>query len=1206
MSMHVTARLAWHNDGWNGHLCREPERNTYCVGSHSFPGAMISENRNLDWEKQCSGLACAGLKQIPPCIYSINAFGEDSLTAFAEPPEFFDPGTRRKEWAIPPATVCTWPYEEMYRGEVKTSKGYYDNDARFDFAERFFAQVEPNDSLIFYYANYSNPMSTEEAPRYVLVGLSRVREVGKFLYYEGCNQETKTKFGGGFVWDRNITSHYPEFGLRLPYHLYKDDPRRETFTLYPEDPQVCKYGSRLMSDDQALGLVEQFHQAVTALIELGDTSDNWRTRREWLEGLISELWKRRGAFPGLPEVCKFLNFTEAIPFFKAQVKLGNELKAAQMIWDCLLSKDDSLGRTPVTQDQLRDARRHWKLLGENDRRFAMTVIARLDIKAEAIAQILGEDRETHGLKASSSELFVNPYLLVEQFVGDHSEDRISWSQIDRAAIPSPELGVKSLTETDSPIRLRALIYECLLRVSGHTFLDTEELVRLANKRLAPLPEWKQITFKAKYFEVDDEIYQQSLHITGEEGPKLVYRGEIYEDERLVEREIKSLLNRPLIQLRIPMIEEHWENFLIKPESPLAIKARTDYKKAIEIQAEACKHVFTRSFSVLCGAAGTGKTTVLSSIVKAIRKVDGQGASVMVLAPTGKAADRAREIFSEEKDLHGSIGTSTIHSFIARLGWLNGNMTFKRKGGELETKSATIIIDECSMMDLQLFATLFRAIRWSAVKRIILVGDPNQLPPIGTGRVFADVVDFCRTKEPDSIAELTVNLRQLESKATGNGTGIIDLASLYRRSNLVDITDEESDLAAEDIMRRVQGGGDVDKDLRVLFWQEPEDLAPLLLNRMTEDMSKDAGADLSTLEFHEIWDKAYDGKPEYAQVLSPYRGELFGIEALNQAIQKKKSSHLLRDKGHLDGITLFDKVIQIRNRTISDPIFGYDQKTDQTYQVDVFNGELGFVEIHKSDLAAWKRPSFRIERFAVGFSRKGETRVGYGKNLGKRPNGKWGIDQKVEDNLELGYAVSVHKAQGSEFQRIYMVVPASNRQLLSQELLYTGLTRGKKHCTLLVQRDVGPLVDMRRRERCWLAKINSSLLGLHVAPKALTQNAGWYEAGKIHEALTRDMVRSKSEVIIANLLFERGIEFRYEIPLFASDGSMYLPDFTINWQGEELYWEHVGMLHREDYKVKWEAKEKWYKKHFAGRLLLTFEGSDLSLQAEKIVEGLSLR
>jgi hypothetical protein len=831
------------------------------------------------------------------------------------------------------------------------------------------------------------------------------------------------------------------------------------------------------------------------------------------------------------------------------------------------------------------------------------VLARLDLTAGDLGRLMGIKRLEHGLQASNEDIAANPYLLVEQYVGVSEDDRISWSMVDRGVIPSPEVGVAHLMENDSPQRLRALVHECLRRVSGHTFMDASALTRLVNHRLSMLPDWKRIEYREQYFDVDEEIYRRALYMTDEEGETFVYRRDVYDDERLVEREIKQLLGRPQLQLRRPMTADDWRDYLFDRESVLAQKAAHDYESAILTQVEGCQRIFTQPFSVLCGPAGTGKTTVLKSIIKGIRKVDGAGASVIAMAPTGKAADRAREIFAQDHALGQSVETVTIHSFLAKRGWLNPNLTFKRTGGTTETECQTIIIDECSMLDLQLFATLFRAIKWSTVKRLILVGDPNQLPPIGVGRVFADVVDYCRKKAPHVLAELSANLRQLESRASGKGTGIIRLAGLYRTTTLADEKDEGRELEVEELLQKIQAGGDVDQDLRVVYWNEPEELAPLLIERLTEDMGEDAGVAPTSLPFYELWNKAFNWRPEYSQVLSPYRGELFGIEALNQAIQHEKSATFLK-KGTLDGITLFDKVIQTRNRTASDPIYGYNPANRRLEQVDVFNGELGFATVHGYDSKYWRMPDFRLKRIAVGFSRKGDIRINYGSELGQLPNGKYAPNQKVEDNLELGYAISVHKAQGSEFDRIYVVIPAVNRQLLSQELLYTALTRGKRHCTLLLQRDVRQLIDMRRRERCWLGKINSSLLGWHIAPKELTQNLEWYEAGKIHRALSGDMVRSKSEVIIANLLHERDIEFRYEKPLYAPDGTMFLPDFTLTWAGEEWYWEHLGRLDLPEYKEKWARKERWYRAHFPDRLLITEEGKDLSSQADKIVRSLT--
>ena len=130
MTTHISARIAWHDNGWNGHICKNPRANTYCVGPYSYPGEMIAERRKLDWERDNAGCSCAKLPNVPPCIYSINAFGPEELVAFADPPEFFNDQTRRKEWPLPPASVCLWPYEEMYSDNVKKADGTWDNDAR--------------------------------------------------------------------------------------------------------------------------------------------------------------------------------------------------------------------------------------------------------------------------------------------------------------------------------------------------------------------------------------------------------------------------------------------------------------------------------------------------------------------------------------------------------------------------------------------------------------------------------------------------------------------------------------------------------------------------------------------------------------------------------------------------------------------------------------------------------------------------------------------------------------------------------------------------------------------------------------------------------------------------------------------------------------------------------------------------------------------
>ena len=536
----------------------------------------------------------------------------------------------------------------------------------------------------------------------------------------------------------------------------------------------------------------------------------------------------------------------------------------------------------------------------------------------------------------------------------------------------------------------------------------------------------------------------------------------------------------------------------------------------------------------------------------------------------------------------SVSTLTAHSFLARGGWLNNNLTFKRTGGKREG-SGTIIVDEASMLDLGLMASLVRAIDWRQVRRFILVGDPNQLPPIGRGRVFADTIQWLAKNKPDSIANLSHNLRQLENKIEGKGTAILRFAELFISGNAREDGSSTSP-DAEELLSQVHKGGDVDADMRVIYWDEPTDLTDTLIHAIEREMVDHTGVALDSEKPYELWRTAFDWKPEKYQVLTPHRAELYGVEALNEAIQNRIAVGVISRHGLLDGVALYDKVIQYRNRSQSNPLWAYNFRTGKSERVEVFNGEIGFVQKHGFD-----QYLSRLKRFQVKFERKDHLGVGYGSNL----TGKGG-SESVEANLELAYAISVHKAQGSEFNHTYVVVPHSKGRSLSSELLYTALTRARQHCTLLVQGDISTLLSARRPENAQIGLINSSLFDgfFRAVPDKLINRKGWYQEGLIHEALSGDMVRSKSELVIANLLHERDIPFGYEALLRASDGTMYLPDFTITWQGETWFWEHWGMMSSEKYQDHRDRKIAWYEKHFRGRLIETFESPKLSQDAAR--------
>jgi exodeoxyribonuclease V alpha subunit len=1197
MTVHLSARLAWHMEGWNGHVCKVPAANTFCVGHHSYPGDQIRVSRDLDWEVANAGLSCARKTELPPCVYSINAFGKETIGAYADAPDWY-PANERVTWDLPPSTVCIWPFEQMYGPEVRNTGGgqQYDYDKRRAGAESYFEQIEANSSLVFYYSNYSNPFSEDDAQRYVIVGVSRVKSVGKMRNYTDMTPEDRKKYGGGFVWGLDLTSHYPDEGLRLPYHRYLDRPEEaERFIVVPPNPRNFKYATRQFDDDDALEIIEALIKSVSTLKEMGDSSEDWDARLDWLHSVVAELWAQRGLFPGLPPILDHLAIPKAIAFFKQRTEAGDELQAKRAIFEFLAGDSSEEAALGLTETEKRSARRQWALREDDEQAFIRDVLVRFAITKDQIAKILDPRREAYGITSSFTEVGENPYILAEQFVGENADDTISFAKIDHGALPAPDLGGEALADVDDWRRLRSLCVDQLKAGQSDVFVSARQLIHDVNHRLSFYPEWKRHQFTERYLEVDRESLEPALQLRKEASALWVYLRQAFDDERLIESTLRDLAARTNIVFRTPVTSAHWSEYLRDPRTPLASSAGDEYAKAVASQAQACADLFPSPLCVLAGEAGTGKTTVVGALLRAIERTEGAGSSFQLLAPTGKAAERLRERTGRKGQ------TATVHSFLAKRGWLNDNLTFKRSGGQREQSITTYIIDESSMLSLELMAALFRAINWNSVQRLILVGDPSQLPPIGRGRVFADTIDWLRSV--GVVGELSINVRQMENRALARGTAILELADAYVRQPPAIQDRGDNDTAdAERILKRVQEGGDVDKDLRVVYWRGGEDLGVKLIELFTSDVAAEIGdAPASGFKF---WRAAFHdyARPDLYQVLTPYRGEEFGTESLNAAFQELVQGRSRGEMRVIDGsgIALNDKVIQVRNRPPSNPIWAWSWSANRADQVEVYNGELGFAKPHSFDSKYLSWSKFRPEHCQVLFSSKPDYAVGYGRALGKRADGKWLPREDIDENLELAYAVSIHKAQGSEFDRVYFVVPKHKQALLSRELFYTGLTRAARHCTLLIEEDISPLLSMRRLEKSRLLRINASLFSFQPVPDELRVLGPWYAEGKIHSTLTDYMVRSKSEVIIANLLSSREIPFEYETPLYAADGTFYLPDFTIRWHGQNWYWEHLGRLDEDEYRNHWETKREWYDLHFPGRLVTTVDTGNLTKNATELI------
>ena len=1217
MATHMSIRLAWHNEGWNGHICQKPCENTYCIGQHSYPGNLIAGTRDIEYETAHAGESCADNPCAVACGLSVNAFGKEPIEVRVDTPDFWkktDADPIKIE--LPPYTVCTWCYEQMYNDEVEArgnTKQKYDYAKRKEGAEKYFAQFEPGKSLIFYYAGYSNPFCENEEDNYVIAGISRVKKIEPTYYYDNTSAEVQKKYAGGFVWQRPVTSTYPDEGFCIPYWKYMDDEEIiERILLKPLNRSPFKYASREVDNDDAIEVVNQLIAVVDVLIEIGDDTEDWVKRKEWLNSVLNELWTARGPYPGFPSVLEYLGLYSLISSYTA-LETDEDMKLyMQSVRDLLDGTVDEIGTVNFDKVSLKKIRREYQLLGAITVDFLFGILSRFNLSANQVKNIVADNRGKVSITASIEEMADNPYIIFEQYVGVDADDTIPFYRIDNGVIPSPEYGIGEILDNGSTERFRAFCVDELNRIPAHSFGKAETILERINARIDRLPEWKRYVYRMQNFEVETEILDGAIKRKKDDnGILYLYLREVYEDERTVEEVLKNLADRPDITLKMAITPEKFKERLRVKDSPLTKKVPEQYEEILDHQADICMQIFTKPLCVLSGAAGTGKTTVIKSILDNIDRVHGAGTSFLLMAPTGKAAERIKT--QNEKP------SKTIHSHLAKNGWINENFTLKREGGSIGQDYNTIIIDECSMIDLNLFATLLKSINWNSVQRLILIGDPNQLPPIGRGRVFADTIEWLKKEHPDNVGTLTDNIRQLVNTVEDKGHGILDLAELFIQENQQTEDEEKSaklKVRREKLFENIveNGNGDVDKDLGVYFWNEQEELEQVLTNVMMRDMQKYTELDMSSGKVtpDELWqamirDKDRNSNPEIIQVISPYRGEFYGTDSLNLLMQRTFNSKWSQKK--LDGIGYFDKVIQFRNRPQSDPAYAYQDSTKKNIKAEIYNGEIGLSMIHGLDTYSkdGKQPKYKwqgnIDRFQVAFS--GKTRKGlrynYGRNLGQDIEGRWIKDQNVIDNLELAYAISVHKSQGSEFDYVYIVIPHKESHLLSMELLYTAITRAQKKVTIFLQQDIGTLTSLSRPEKSAVKKINSSVFKFDPLPDALLYAKGnWYEDGKNVATLSNYFVRSKSEAIITNMLVDRDIPFKYEVPLYAPDGTMFLPDFTVKFKGEEYYWEHVGMPNNKSYMEHWAKKEKWYNKHFPGKLLTTIESNNLSKDAEELI------
>ena len=581
------------------------------------------------------------------------------------------------------------------------------------------------------------------------------------------------------------------------------------------------------------------------------------------------------------------------------------------------------------------------------------------------------------------------------------------------------------------------------------------------------------------------------------------------------------------------------------------------------KAAALSELAASRFSVLIGAAGTGKTTLLKFLCRAAPI---QQRGVLLLAPTGKARVRLQQATG--------VGARTLAQFLRPNRYDESTQSY-RVIGDVERYSSckTVIIDEASMLTEDQLAALFDAL--SGVDRIILVGDPSQLPPIGAGRPFVDIVkllapEIFPVKQPHvsrGYAELTIGSRQKGAQRQD-----LELAELFSGRSTGPGGDEIISKLAE---------GNCGQHLRICPWTSPAQLTSLLPKVIGEELGIDrsdleksfavralGGTESGGYVYFNFWSSGTAA--DRWQVLSPVKGEAAGTLILNRLIQTgfraethkraqredRRYAKVAAPMGS-DGIIYGDKVINLGNHR-RHYVFPKEDREGNEPLKYVANGEIGIVT-----------GPFRKKGSKVSLNNLEVT-------LSSQPGFEytyWGSDLDEDGKLlELAYALTVHKAQGSEFDTVFVVLPNPCR-ILSRELLYTALTRQKSRLVLFCQGEPHNLLDYRH-----LSDAARRLTNLFEAPEPVQVGQRVYDNKHIHRSRRGDLMISKSEVIIANELTSAGIEYEYERPYIGKDTTRRYPDFTIEDADTGLtwFWEHLGMLGDAEYERKWKLKLGWYR------------------------------
>lgn len=530
----------------------------------------------------------------------------------------------------------------------------------------------------------------------------------------------------------------------------------------------------------------------------------------------------------------------------------------------------------------------------------------------------------------------NPYRLADDIAG------VGFKTAD-------EIALRMGFSPESSMRMKAGISFALSMAAsnGHTYLLYEDLYE-ESKRLLGISEAE---FESDIYELTIE---RKIVLKEVKGERRVYNNNLYYMELTVARKLLDLNAKSE------------NNYKVMEAKVKEVEAKTGIKLG-DLQRKAVYEAVESGLVIITGGPGTGKTTTINAIIKLFEM---QNMEILLAAPTGRAAKRMTETTGME--------AQTIH----RLLELNGNpeeggsMRFERN--ELNPLEAdVIIIDEMSMVDIYLMYSLLKAV--TVGTRLILVGDVNQLPSVGPGKVLKDII-------------------------SSEKFNVVRLSEIFRQAAESDIITNAHKINAGQSIRL----DNKSKDFFMLSMSSSIQIQRALVSLIAEKLPPYVDA------------TKYD-----IQVLTPSRKGELGVENLNKILQQYINPPASNKREKQWGEVIFrenDKVMQIKN----DYQMEWKIVTPKGLTIKegsgVFNGDCGIIR--------------EINEFA------GTVTVEFDEGKLVEYTGA------TLEELELAYAITIHKSQGSEYPAVIIPLLNAPKPLLNRNLLYTAVTRARKCVTIV--------------------------------------------------------------------------------------------------------------------------------------------------------------